>query len=123
MTKELLSPLVVNTLGGLLAILLIIFVLDRVNVLIRSVKNVTPPPANGNGGKDGFASDIFSRSVPFNLHVAETKAITEATCALGTKIEAFGKGLSDLISYAERQTVALEELVKLRRVYTRKKSR
>lgn len=113
MGKELssVSPLLLNTVGGLVALLFVVMIINAITKLVRQYRPVPVPVSNGNGKS---ADDIFGKSVRFNLHAQEQSQACAKLIDMEKKIHEFDKYLGQLVDLGERQTKALEELVKLR---------
>ena len=110
MEKELttISPLLLNTIGGLVALLFVVMIINAITKLIRSYRPV--PVTAGNGS----SQDLFAKSVRFNLHAQEQGLMCTKLNEVEKKIIEFDQHLSQLVAIGERQAEALERLVELR---------
>lgn len=97
------SPIITNTLGGLIvAWIMVLFVRELVK-FIQVFKD-----AGMSKGLNG--SDIFSKSVPFNLHDQRQSSTLECVKQIQQVIVDLGPLLERLVTAIENQTKVLEAL-------------
>ena len=112
------SPILLNTMGGLVSLLFVVMIINAITKLVRSYRPAPVTAGNGNG----FLGDLFSKSVRFNLHAQEQSHMCLKMTDIEKKIIEFDKHLSLLVDLSERQADALEELVRLRSDFVKRRN-
>jgi len=105
------SPVLLNTMGGLVALLFVVMIINAITKLIRQYRPAAVPAGNGKGGN---GSDIFAKSVRFNLHDKAQENLCRKVETVEKKVDDIDRHFSRLIAIGERQAEALERLVEMR---------